>query len=69
MHIDWEQRERDLRKKLQKYKENFNQGLPFGMQIIGPRYSEYRMFDLLNQLVLHAIAPEVAPIVDSQVPA
>lgn len=45
------------------------QGLPFGMQIIGPRYSDYRMFDLLNQLVSRAIAPELAPIADSHVPA
>ena len=45
------------------------QGLPFGMQIIGPRYSDYRMFDFLQQLVNTRIAPELAPIVENQISA
>ncbi len=45
------------------------QGLPFGMQIIGPRYSDYRMFDFLQQLVKTRIAPELAPIVENQMSA
>lgn len=39
-------------------------GLPYGLQVIGPRYSDYRMFNFLELLVEQNIAPEIAPVAD-----
>jgi Asp-tRNA(Asn)/Glu-tRNA(Gln) amidotransferase A subunit family amidase len=37
-------------------------GLPYGYQLIGPRYSDYRVLTFLEFLVRRSLAPEVAAI-------
>jgi len=40
------------------------EGLPFGFQVIGKRYSDYRLFDFIEKLVTYQIAPEIAPVAE-----
>lgn len=39
-------------------------GLPFGYQLIGPRYSDYRVLTFLEFLARHNLAPEIAAIAE-----
>lgn len=39
-------------------------GLPFGYQLIGPRYSDYRVLTFLEFLAKHNLAPEIAAIAE-----
>lgn len=41
------------------------EGFPYGFQVVGPRYSDYRLIDFLKQLVQEEIIIDQGPVVES----
>jgi Asp-tRNA(Asn)/Glu-tRNA(Gln) amidotransferase A subunit family amidase len=37
-------------------------GLPFGYQVVGPRYNDYRMFEFIEHLVANDLAPKLTKV-------